>query len=354
MSILNYFKTAPKRTSEVLQDTLNDKGNSPCTSTEFERVKHELEKEENGANEPRKRGNYQRWTSKLRADIGRFANLHGVASAVRHFKLKYPSITKQTVSDFKRAYVAAINDNVKDVDLLEKKRVGRPTLLPPELMDKTIDLITNLRMKGTPITASIITATVQGIVIANDRSLLFQHGGHINLNSDWARNILYRMEAQGRAMTRHMTTTSKMPIAHGIIREAKLHFQRQIKTAHTNHSVPDELILNFDQTPLSYISVGKHTLEVRGTKTVPVAGKGDKRQITGTFTISKAGDFLPMQLIYEGKTEQCHPRGVEFPDGFNVTHTPNHWSNEDKVVELLEKVILPYVKNTRENLGLSS
>lgn len=155
-------------------------------------------------------------------------------------------------------------------------------------------------------------------------------------------------------MTRHMTTTSKMPIAHGIIREAKLHFQRQIKTAHTNHSVPDELILNFDQTPLSYISVGKHTLEVRGTKTVPVAGKGDKRQITGTFTISKAGDFLPMQLIYEGKTEQCHPCGVEFPDGFNVTHAPNHWSNEDKVVELLEKVILPYVKNTRENLGLSS
>lgn len=184
MSILNYFKTAPKQTSEVLQDTLNDKGNSPCTSTEFERVKHELEKEENGANEPRKRGNCQRWTSKLRADIGRFANLHGVASAVRHFKLKNPSITKQTVSDFKRAYVAAINDNVKDVDLLEKKRVGRPTLLPPELMDKTIDLITKLRMKGTPITASIITATVQGIVIANDRSLLFQHGGHINLNSD--------------------------------------------------------------------------------------------------------------------------------------------------------------------------
>ena len=57
-------------------------------------------------------------------------------------------------------------------------------------------------------------------------------------------------------------------------------------------------------------------------------GKGKQKQITGTFTVSADGDFLPMQLIYAGKTARCHPNGINFPERFNITHTPNHWSCE--------------------------
>ena len=42
-----------------------------------------------------------------------------------------------------------------------------------------------------------------------------------------------------------------------------------------------------------------------------------------------------------------------WPEGFNITHSPNHWSNEDIVIEHLETVILPYVNATRDRLGLS-
>ena len=61
-----------------------------------------------------------------------------------------------------------------------------------------------------------------------------------------------------------------------------------------------------------------------------------------------------MQLIYEGKTPRCLPKDVKFPAGFNATFTPNHWSNEDKVVEYLEELIFPYIKAKHEELGLSS
>lgn len=120
------------------------------------------------------------------------------------------------------------------------------------------------------------------------------------------------------------------------------------------HEIPDELVLNFDQTPLSYVCSSKHTLHPKGEKSVPLIGKGKQKQITGTFACTMVGDFLPMQLIYEGATDRCHPKGVEFPEGFNVTHSANHWSNEDRAAEHLEKVIFPYLTSKRETLGFQA
>lgn len=81
-----------------------------------------------------------------------------------------------------------------------------------------------------------------------------------------------------------------------------------------------------------------HTRHEKGAKSVPLVGKGKKKQITGMFTVTMSGLFFAMQLIHEGKTPQCLPQGISFPDNFNLTFTPNHWSIEDKVIEHLEKV----------------
>ena len=59
-----------------------------------------------------------------------------------------------------------------------------------------------------------------------------------------------------------------------------------------------------------------------------------------------------MQLIYEGKTPRCLPKDVEFPKEFDVTFTPNHWSNEEKSKQLLDNVIFPYLKKKKYDLGL--
>ena len=82
-----------------------------------------------------------------------------------------------------------------------------------------------------------------------------------------------------------------------------------------------------DQTPLPFFLVSNYTLARKGDKTVPIRNCSGYRQITGTFAVSMARGFLPIQLMYQGKTDCCH-RNFAFPEKFHVTHTP--WSNEKK------------------------
>ena len=110
--------------------------------------------------------------------------------------------------------------------------------------------------------------------MANDRTILVEHRSYLSLSYDWGRNVLYRMEREGKKMTMRMATTEKIPVAPGLLKEAKLSFQRKIKTLQAIHSVPEDLILNFDQTPLSYVCSASHTLHKKGEKSVPLVGKG--------------------------------------------------------------------------------
>ena len=73
--------------------------------------------------------------------------------------------------------------------------------------------------------------------------------------------------------------------------------------------------------------------------------------MTAVFAGSLSGDFLPPQLIYEGKTTQCLPC-FEFPAAWNLIYTPNHWSNEGTMKEYVESVILPYISKKKEELKL--
>ena len=83
------------------------------------------------------------------------------------------------------------------------------------------------------------------------------------------------------------------------------------------------------------------TMERKGTKRVEIATIEDKRQITTVFGCSLSGNFLPLQLIYEGTTQRCLPNEVPFPSDWHITCIANHWSNEDTMVDYVQKVIIP-------------
>ena len=219
-------------------------------------------------------------------------------------------------------------------------------------MKKAIDTISALRLRRAPVTSSLINAVTKGIVQVNNRTLLVEDGGHLSLSNDWARKVLYRTDTLGRKMTRRIVTTAKIPIAPALLAETKLDFQRKIRQLQRWHSTPDDLIINFAQTPLPYVVTGNSTLNEKGAKSVSLQGRGEKKQITGTFAVSMIGDFLPMQLIYEGKTPRCLPKDVEFPKEVDVTFTLNHWSNEKKSKQLLHNIIFPYLKKKEHDVGL--
>ena len=81
-------------------------------------------------------------------------------------------------------------------------------------------------------------------------------------------------------------TTGKIEPFQQSFLEEKLTFQKKISGAIFYHDIPKELIVNLDQTPLSYVSPGKYNFDVKGVKIVPNKGIDNKRQITAAFPIS--------------------------------------------------------------------
>ena len=61
----------------------------------------------------------------------------------------------------------------------------------------------------------------------------------------------------------------------------------------------------------------------KNEKLVPIANSTDYCQVTGTFSITHFGIFLPMQIICQGQTDPCHPK-FKFPEEFKITHSVNH------------------------------
>ena len=55
--------------------------------------------------------------------------------------------------------------------------------------------------------------------------------------------------------------------------------------------------------------------------------------------------------MYQGKTEKSHP-SFKFPSDWDIMYSPNHWSNETTMKDYVMKVLIPYVKNKREELKL--
>ena len=84
-----------------------------------------------------------------------------------------------------------------------------------------------------------------------------------------------------------------------------------------------------------------------------IAEGSDKRSITATSAVSFDGTFLPMQLIYGGKTTQSLPK-FKFSSSFSLDVNPTHYCNENEVCKMIEEIIAPYVKNIwkRDNVPL--
>jgi len=104
---------------------------------------------------------------------------------------------------------------------------------------------------------------------------------------------------------------------------------------------------------LNYVPIPDWTMEKEGTKRVEIIAKDDKRQLTTVFAGSATGEFLPLQFIYEGRTDHCLLH-YNFPSSWNITKTTTHWSNEHTMKEHFTEIILPFVNEKRRILKLSS
>ena len=116
--------------------------------------------------------------------------------------------------------------------------------------------------------------------------------------------------------------------------------------------IPSQLVFIWDQTGISIILGSSWTMELKGSKRVEIVRISDKWQITAVFCSTMAGDLVPLHLSYHGNTSACLPL-IHFPAGSHVTCTPNHWSNEEKMKDYLQLIIIPYVERKCKELKLA-
>ena len=176
-------------------------------------------------------------------------------------------------------------------------------------------------MINTAITMAVATA----IVRKADKNFLSENGGPITITSNWAKLLLYRMNF----VKRRGSSTAKMTVTNFEV--VKEQFVLDVNAVVEMDDISPELVLNWDQTGFSVVSGSSWTMEVKASKQVEIVGISDKRQITAFLCGAMTGEFLPPQLIYQGKTLACLLR-YNFPDDWHVTCTSNHWSNENKMM----------------------
>lgn len=257
------------------------------------------------------------------------------------------TVSESTVKSIKTSYKDELRKQQAStgssvVKLLPQKKRGRTLLLGDEL-DKKLQLyLRRIREDGGPVTAGIAIAAARGLLMAEHKNRLVENGGHIKFNRHWAYGFFKRMGFVPRKPT---TAKSKLSVENFAAK--KKEFLDDVVTTVEMEEIPPELILNWDQTGIRLVPSSSWTMEQRGVKRVEMVGQNDKRLITAVFCGSIQGDFLPVQVIYKGKTVRCHPH-FEFPPGWHITHSPNHWSTETTVLQYIEHIIEPYVRSVRE------
>ena len=117
--------------------------------------------------------------------------------------------------------------------------------------------------------------------------------------------------------------------------ETRLIFQHQMASLVEEHNILPSLIMDFDQTPLKYVPVSNSTLAKKGLKHVPIAGGSFKESIMATFGITYSKKFLPMQLIYKGKTRRIFPQ-VNCQQSFSLRVNIKHFSITPESMKLLD------------------
>jgi len=145
---------------------------------------------------------------------------------------------------------------------------------------------------------------------------------------------------------------SKNKVASEHFENVKEQFLLDIKQLVDLEHIPPALIIN-SQTALNYVPPASWIMEVEGSKRVDLTGKDDKRQITACFAGTMAGDFLPLQLVYEDKTPRCLPQ-INFPSDLHIPYSATHWCNESTIQDYIDEIILPYIILKREEIKLES
>ena len=267
--------------------------------------------------------------------------------AAPHFSGEFDNpVNESTVRGMKKQYIVKMkNDGQDSVESLPTNARGRPLLLG-QYDAEVCDYVRELRKAGSVVNKCIVIAAARGVLLYRNKSLLQEYGGSIELTRKWGESFLCRMGYTKRKGTK---TARKIPQD---FPQLKSDFLGRISDVVTKYRIPPQLIINWDQTGCKLVPVSAWTMAECGSKQVEIVGLDDKREITVVLACAMSGDMLPPQVLYAGKTENCHAK-FNFPQSWDIHHSENHWSNSETMLRYVDEIIIPYVQEKRDSLPLS-
>lgn len=214
-------------------------------------------------------------------------------------------------------------------------RSGRKSTMPSEVEEECKRALLLLRSKGVPVNSHVIRWAMQSVFKRMQPALLATMKLSQQYLSYWARKQLHWT---WRART---TAASKLPLTW---EDDGVMMAKRIAALMEMHDVHPSLVINLDQTGANLVPSSGWTYERKGSAAVAVIGAEDKRQITAVIASSLRGDLLPLQLVFTGKTDRCHPAvtAASVAARVHLTHSDNHWSSQQTMKEWLEEVLQPY------------
>ena len=185
------------------------------------------------------------YTEKDKLRITICANQVGITNAIQFYKKDFPHLNESTLRGWLSKFRAELKrKSPTDLIQISSKR-GRPLLLDENLDTVLRTFIINLRLAGGTVDRHSVHGVLMGIIKSN----LTRYGGYLDftITNGWIQSLYARMN-----MSRRMVTTSRPIVTRALWNEVRDQFLNEIVAAVALHNIPDELIINVDQTPSKF------------------------------------------------------------------------------------------------------
>ena len=321
------------------------KNNLPnnITANQLENVQESIKV----AREGKKKGTV--YPEKDKQEIAKYATICGVTATIRKFHPKFPHLTESTVRPWVKSHKKSIQEQKKKkVETSVQSAIGRVRsrqLLIEEVLDlKLRSILVNLRIAGAGTNIHVVSGILNGLICPKPGR--FGKYMDFKMTRSWVRSLYQRIK-----FSCHKVTLSRPSITRSLFAEVRSQLLYEITDKVLQHNIPDELIINVDQTPPKFVATGNITMAAKREKHISRSGVTDKKAINVTLCESIDGCMLTLQLICTGKTEKSLPN-FTFPDGFCLAFNEKRWSNETETIRLIEEVLVPYIEKVKEEKAL--
>ena len=139
--------------------------------------------------------------------ITKYANLYGIANAVRRYSKEFPTISENKFRGWLKKFRGKLTRKVPSDEVVISKKRGRPLYLPDELDEKLRTFLIAQRRAG----GNINRHTVYGVLMGLIKSNLHLYGGYLEFTAtDVSLYSLYkRVNFVQRAVTASRPVVNK-------------------------------------------------------------------------------------------------------------------------------------------------